>query len=39
MFWATMGLSSGETSVFMRNLVLVILCGRLSGMQDGPIAA
>ena len=27
MLWATMCPSSGETTVFMRNLVLVILCG------------
>jgi len=27
--------SSGETTVFMRYLVLVILCGRLSGMRGG----
>jgi len=27
MFRATMGPSSGETAVFMRRLVLVILCG------------
>jgi len=35
MFRATMGPSSGETTVFMRHLVLVILCGSLSGMQSG----
>ena len=34
MFRATMGPSSGETTVFMRHLVLVILCGWLSGMQE-----
>jgi len=33
MFRATMCPSSGETSVFMRHLVLVILCGWLSGRQ------
>jgi len=33
MFRATMGPSSGETTVFMRHLVLVILCGWLSRMQ------
>jgi len=27
--------SSGETTVFMRYLVLVILCGGLSGVQGG----
>jgi len=27
MFQATMGPSQGETTVFMRHLVLVILCG------------
>jgi len=30
-----MGPSSGETIVFLRHLVLVILCGWLSGMQGG----
>jgi len=35
MFRATMCPSSGETTVFMRHLVLVILYGRLSGMQGG----
>jgi hypothetical protein len=35
MFRATMCPSSGETTVFMRYLVLVILCGWLSGMQNG----
>jgi hypothetical protein len=35
MFRATMCPSSGETTVFMRHLVLVILCGWLSGMQGG----
>jgi hypothetical protein len=35
MFLGTMCPSSGETSVFMRHLVLVILCGWLSGMQGG----
>jgi len=34
MFWATMWTSPGETTVFMRNLVLVILCGWLSGKQE-----
>ena len=34
MFRATMCPSSGETTVFMRYLVLVILCGWLSGMQE-----
>jgi hypothetical protein len=33
MFRATMCPSSGETTVFLRHLVLVILCGWLSGMQ------
>jgi len=33
MFWATMCPSSGETTVFMRHLVLVTLYGRLPGMQ------
>jgi len=33
MFWATMCPSSGETTVFMRHLVLVILYGWLSGMH------
>jgi hypothetical protein len=33
MFRATMGPSSGETTVFLRHLVLVILCGWRSGMQ------
>jgi len=28
--------SSGETTAFMRHLVLVILCGWLSGMEDAP---
>jgi len=35
MFRATMCPSSGETTVFMLCLVLVILCGWLSGMQGG----
>jgi hypothetical protein len=35
MFRATMCPSSGETPVFMRHLVLVILHGWLSGMQGG----
>jgi hypothetical protein len=35
MFLATMGPLSGETTVFMRHLVLVVLCGYLSGMQGG----
>ena len=34
MFRATMWPSSGETTVFMRHLVLVILCGWMSGMQE-----
>jgi len=34
MFRATMCPTSGETTVFMRHLVLVILCGWLSGMQE-----
>ena len=34
MFRATMCPSSGETTVFMRHLVLVILCGWLSGMHQ-----
>ena len=34
MFLATMWPSLGETAVFMQHLVLVILCGRLSGMQS-----
>jgi len=34
MFPVTMCPSSGETTVFMRNLVLVILYGWLSGMQQ-----
>jgi len=33
MFQVTMCPSAGETTVFMWNLVLVILCGWLSGMQ------
>jgi len=33
MFRATMGPSSGETTVFMRHFILVILCGWLYGMQ------
>jgi hypothetical protein len=35
MFRVTMGPSSGEATVFMRHLILVILCGWLSGMQGG----
>jgi len=31
MFRATMGPSSGDTTVFVRHLVLVIPCGWLSG--------
>jgi len=27
MFWVTMDPSSGETTVFLQHLVLVILCG------------
>jgi len=34
MFRAVMGPTSGATSVFLRHLVLVILCGWLSGMQE-----
>jgi len=34
MFRLTMCPSSGDTTVFMRHLVLVILCGKLSGMQE-----
>ena len=34
-FQVTMCPSSGETTVFMRHLVLVILCGGLSGIQGG----
>ena len=34
MFRATMCTSSGETTVFMQHLVLVILYGWLSGMQE-----
>ena len=34
MFRANMGISSGETTVFMPQMVLVILCGWLSGMQE-----
>jgi len=33
MFRATVCLSSGETTIFMRHLVLVILYGRPSDMQ------
>ena len=33
MFWMIMGPSSGETTVFMWHLVLVILFGWLSGAQ------
>jgi len=35
MFRATICPSSGETTVFMRRLVLAILYGCLSGMQGG----
>jgi len=35
MFRATICPSSGETTEFMRHLVLVIQCGWLSGMQGG----
>ena len=35
MFRATMCPPSGEITVFMQHLVLVILCGWLSGMQVG----
>jgi len=35
MFWANMCPSSGETTVFMQHLVLVILYRRLSAMQGG----
>jgi len=34
MFRATIGPSSGEKTVFLRHLALVILCGWLSGMQE-----
>jgi len=34
MFRANMCPSSGETTVFVRHLILVILCGWLSGMQQ-----
>jgi len=34
MFRATMCPSSGETTVFMRHLILVTLCWWLSGMQE-----
>ena len=34
MFRATICPSSGETTVCMRHLVLVVLCGKLSGMQE-----
>jgi len=34
-FLAAMCPSSGDTTVFMRHLELVILCGWLSGMQGG----
>jgi len=34
MFRATIDPSSGDTTVFMRHLVLVILCGWLYGMQE-----
>jgi hypothetical protein len=33
MFRAAVGPSSGDTTMFMRHLVLVLLQGRLSGMQ------
>ena len=35
MFQATVCPSLGETAVFMRHSVLVILCGWLFGMQGG----
>jgi len=35
MLRAAMGPLSGETTVLMRHLVLVILCGWLSRMQGG----
>ena len=35
MFRATMCPSSGETTVFMRHLALVVPCGWLSGMRGG----
>jgi len=35
MFRAAMGPSSGETTVFLRQLVLVILCGWQSGIPAG----
>ena len=34
MFRATMGPSWGETTVFVRHLILIILCGWLSGVQE-----
>jgi hypothetical protein len=36
-FWATMCPSSRKITLSMQHLVLVTLCGRLSGMQDGMI--
>ena len=36
MFWATMCQWSGERIVFMRHLVLVILCGWLFRMEGAP---
>jgi hypothetical protein len=36
MFWVTMCPSSGKITVFMQHLVLVILCGWLSGLQGAP---
>jgi len=39
MFWAIMCPSPGETKVFTRNFVLVILHGLLSSMHDGHTVA
>jgi hypothetical protein len=36
MFWATMCTPSGETTVFIRRLVLVIVCGWLSDVHNRP---
>jgi len=36
MFRATMCPSSGETTVYMRHLVFVTMCGWLSGMKGAP---
>jgi hypothetical protein len=35
MFWTMTGPSLGDTTVLMQHLLLVILCGWLSGVQDG----